>query len=160
MFHTITTVIRFWIRRSRYAPRPMEWQRGRIRRSPSLYMYLSRWERLCKPTITLALRFNISFWDVSFLQCIFLSFSIRDLRGWGLELLLVAIAIYRLRILLGGRWRVYCREQRQAGGLMAPYPANCSIIWSNSPTNLIQPSYNRARNTQVFHGKLYFNWFT
>ena len=96
----------------------------------------------------------------SFLQCIFLAFSIRDLKGWGLELLLVAIAIYRLRILLGGRWRVYCREQRQAGGLMAPYPANCSIIWSNSPTNLIQPSYNRARNTQVFHGKLYFNWFT
>ena len=119
-----------------------------------------RGERLCKPTITLAPRFNIFFWMFSFLQCIFLAFSIRELRGWGLELFLVVIAIYRLRILLEGRWRVYCREQRQAGGLMAPYPANCSIIWSNSPTNLIQPSYNRARNTQVFHGKLYFNWFT
>ena len=74
---------------------------------------------------------------LSFLQCIFLAFSIRELRGWGLELFLVVIAIYRLRILLEGRWRVYCREQRQAGGLMAPYPANFSIIWSNSPTNLI-----------------------
>ena len=96
-----------------------------------------RWEQLCKLTITLAPRFNIFFGMFSFLQCIFLAFSIRDLRGWGLELLLVAIAIYRLRILLEGRWRVYCWEQRQAGGLMAPYPANFSIIWSNSPTNLI-----------------------
>ena len=102
-----------------------------------VFQYFQVGDVFVNPLSLLHLGSTFLFGMFSFLQCIFLSFSIRDLRGWGLELLLVAIAIYRLRILLEGRWRVYCREQRQAGGLMAPYPANFSILWSNSATNLI-----------------------
>ena len=95
----------------------------------------SRGERLCKPTITLALRFNIFLWCSPFAMYISSFLNKRAER-------------LRFRTVFGG----YCHlpaqnsSRRQVtsvlqgtktGGLMAPYPANFSIIWSNSPTNLV-----------------------